>query len=318
MKIKSKSIALVLLALVTIIAQPSSARAQGTAFTYQGLLNSSGSPVNGSYDLTFALFSVGSGAGQVGNTLTNSATAVSNGLFAVVLDFGASFPGADRWLEIGVRTNGSGSFSTLFPRQKLFPTPYAIFANTASNVSGTVSVANLPSTVALLNNSGTLNFFAGGNAGNSTLTGQENTGVGYFALADLTSGGQNAANGTGALLHNTSGSGNTANGDDALNANTTGSFNTASGKYALVDNTTGYGNTANGTGALQNNTTGSYNAANGMQALAANTSGSYNVANGNAALLASTTGSYNTANGYEALQTTITASTTRPTARPLW
>src|ERR1035438_7667967 len=82
------------------------AEAQGTAFTYQGRLNSSGSPVNGSYDLTFALFSVSSGAGQVGNTVTNTATFVSNGLFMATLDFGANFPGADRWLEIGVRALG--------------------------------------------------------------------------------------------------------------------------------------------------------------------------------------------------------------------
>src|ERR1017187_2966050 len=122
------------------------AEAQGTAFTYQGRLTSSGNPVNGNYDLTFALFSVSSGAGQVGNTVTNTATFVSNGLFTATLDFGASFPGADRWLEIGVEINGGGSFTTLAPRQKLAPTPYAIFANTASNLSGTVSVANLPGT----------------------------------------------------------------------------------------------------------------------------------------------------------------------------
>src|ERR1035438_5768003 len=119
-------LALALLALSTIIAHPSTARAQGTAFTYQGRLNSSGSPVNGSYDLTFALFSVSSGAGQVGNTVTNTATLVSNGLFTATVDFGANFSGADRWLEIGVRTNGGGSFATLSPRQTLAPTPYAI------------------------------------------------------------------------------------------------------------------------------------------------------------------------------------------------
>ena len=107
------------------------AHAQGTAFTYQGRLNDGTNPANGAYDLTFALFSVSNGVGQVGALLTNSATAVSNGLFTAMLDFGANFPGAARWLEIGVRTNGSGAFVTLSPRQKITATPYAI---TAGNI----------------------------------------------------------------------------------------------------------------------------------------------------------------------------------------
>src|SRR5206468_5329073 len=42
------------------------------------------------------------------------------------------------WLEISVRTNGGGAFSTLSPRQALTPSPYAIFAGTAGNLSGTL------------------------------------------------------------------------------------------------------------------------------------------------------------------------------------
>ena len=66
----------------------------GTAFTYQGRLESDGVPVNGLYDLTFALFSGSGGAGQLGLTQTNLATDVSEGLFTVLLDFGTNFPGA--------------------------------------------------------------------------------------------------------------------------------------------------------------------------------------------------------------------------------
>jgi len=68
------------------------ARAQGTAFTYQGQLANNGLLANGSYDLTFSLFSASNGVGQVGGTLTNSAVAVSNGLFTATLDFVANFP----------------------------------------------------------------------------------------------------------------------------------------------------------------------------------------------------------------------------------
>ena len=42
---------------------------------------------------------------------------------------------------------------------------------------------------------GTTNFFAGGNAGNLSITGNTNTGIGQNALNHLTSGGANTANG---------------------------------------------------------------------------------------------------------------------------
>ena len=52
---------------------------------------------------------------------------VFSGLFTVALNFGAgAFPGAERWLEIQVRTD-LGAFSTLTPRQAVTPAPYAMF-----------------------------------------------------------------------------------------------------------------------------------------------------------------------------------------------
>jgi hypothetical protein len=124
--------------------------AQVTVFTYQGRLQSGANFANGSFDLRFALYDAASSGGQQGNTLTNSATVVSNGLFTVTLDFGNQFPGADRWLEIGVRTNGSGAFTTLSPRQRITSAPYAIQsanATSASTVSGPVSAAQLTGTI---------------------------------------------------------------------------------------------------------------------------------------------------------------------------
>jgi hypothetical protein len=115
--------------------------AQGSAFTYQGRLNDRSNPANGCYDFTFALFSVGSGSGMVGVTQTHLATAVSNGPFTVTLDFGAGvFPGANRWLELAVRTNGAVGFTDLAPRQQITAIPYAI---TAGNVTGSVAAGQL-------------------------------------------------------------------------------------------------------------------------------------------------------------------------------
>src|SRR5687767_8286459 len=96
---------LALTSLLALNSQLSTVHAFDTAFTYQGRLSDSGSPANGSYDMTFALFNAVGGPAQQGTTLTNAAVGVSNGLFTVTLDFGNQFPGLPRWLEIGVRTN---------------------------------------------------------------------------------------------------------------------------------------------------------------------------------------------------------------------
>ena len=133
------------------------ASAQGTAFSYQGKLNSSGTPANGSYDVTFALFNATNGAGQVGGTFTNLNTDVTNGLFAATLDFGPGvFAGANVWLELGVRTNGGAGFTTLAPRQPILPVPYAIMASSASNLLGNLPVGQLSGALPASQLSGTV------------------------------------------------------------------------------------------------------------------------------------------------------------------
>ncbi|HUI27336.1 MAG TPA: hypothetical protein VL403_14740, partial [Candidatus Kryptonia bacterium] len=100
---------------------------QTTVFTYQGQLTDAGQPANGNFDLQFALFDNTSAGTQIGSTLTRASVAVSGGVFTVQLDFGVNaFPGANRFLEIGVRPSGGGSFTTLAPRQQISSTPYAI------------------------------------------------------------------------------------------------------------------------------------------------------------------------------------------------
>ncbi|NOZ95290.1 MAG: hypothetical protein GXP47_11230 [Acidobacteria bacterium] len=100
----------------------------GTAFTYQGQLLQSGNPANGQFDFEFRLFDTASGGSQVGSTVTRDDVPVSNGLFTVDLDFGAGvFKGDARWLQIAVRPGTStGSYTTLSPRQRLAPVPYAL------------------------------------------------------------------------------------------------------------------------------------------------------------------------------------------------
>jgi hypothetical protein len=167
---------------ITVLGLLSSALAvvaQTSTITYQGQLTTSGTAAHGSFDLRFALFDAVVAGNPVGTALTNAPTPVTNGLFTVTLDFGSGvFNGSLRWLEIGVRTNGStNAYATLAPRQLLTATPYAIRAAnysgpvTAASISGKISDTNLSANVALLTNSVTFTgtVTASGFIGNGTL-----------------------------------------------------------------------------------------------------------------------------------------------------
>jgi len=185
------------IAALAVCLSPWLASAQGTAFTYQGRLNDGGKPASGNYDLRFALYDASSGGNQAGIFITNSATAVTNGLFNVVLDFGSQFPGQARWLEIGVRTNGSTVFSTLVPRQTITAVPYAIQADNASsvaatNITGTLPNAVLPASVTYSGTASASGFygaFNGNGAGltnlNVSINGQTNVSISsLFTITD--------------------------------------------------------------------------------------------------------------------------------------
>jgi len=152
----------------------SPAFAQGTAFTYQGLLTTTNGPVNGTYDLTFALWDSVAGGTQVGNSITNPGWHVTGGKLTLPLDFGPNFSGMPLWLEIGVRTNGEASFSTLSPRQPLTPTPYAIYAESAAGLANGVSIGDGVGNMIL---PGTQDSFIGGGNGNNILDESMNSAI---------------------------------------------------------------------------------------------------------------------------------------------
>ncbi|VGO14376.1 hypothetical protein PDESU_02937 [Pontiella desulfatans] len=128
------------------------ALAQGTAFTYQGQLDDGGHAADGSYDMQFKVWTASAGGSQVGSTQTAIGMPVEGGLFALELDFGSGiFTGADRWLEIGVQTNGGGGFATLVPRTRFTSTPYAIAALSAQAAAS--DPANSISSSEVVNNS---------------------------------------------------------------------------------------------------------------------------------------------------------------------
>ncbi|MFQ5590956.1 MAG: hypothetical protein ACE5HE_07330 [Phycisphaerae bacterium] len=126
-----------------------SAAPMGTAFTYQGQLKEGGLPVNATCDLDFSLWDdpVATNAGNLLGDVTVSGVEVVNGLFTVDLDFGGGqFDGDARWLEVtvcciwpddpaGLCSSPPTNFSTLEPRQRLTPTPYALRAETSGDGS---------------------------------------------------------------------------------------------------------------------------------------------------------------------------------------
>jgi hypothetical protein len=208
---------------------------QTTSFTYQGkLTDNNGVVLSGQYDFQFKLYdttTVATGT-QLGTTQTLTNLTVTNGVFTVPIDFGACdscFNGAARFLEIAVRQNGGGAFTTLNPRQPISSTPYALktlnltfngpynngttIALAASNAfAGDGAGLNTAPNASISNSSGKLNSFYGAAAGKAN-----------------TSGSINAFFGTQAGLSNTTASGNSFFGVQAGGSNITGNNNTAIG-----------------------------------------------------------------------------------------
>ena len=102
----------------------------------------SGTPANGSFDFEFALFDSLVSGSQLGSTISRNAVDVSNGVFAVKLDFGSQFPGASRFLEIRVRNAGAGPFTILSPRQQINSSPYSIKSTSAENAATATTAVN--------------------------------------------------------------------------------------------------------------------------------------------------------------------------------
>ncbi len=107
----------------------------GTAFTYQGFLESGSppAPVEDTCDFRFGLWKDPSSvipADQVGSLQSISGLSVEAGAFIATIDFGtSSIDGSARWLEIEVCCSSPcepGGLVTLLPRVELKPAPHAL------------------------------------------------------------------------------------------------------------------------------------------------------------------------------------------------
>ncbi|OAI41578.1 hypothetical protein AYO38_00665 [bacterium SCGC AG-212-C10] len=124
---------------------PSANTPLASGFTYQGRLEASAADANGPYDFQFALFDQAVGGIQAGSTITANDLAVTDGLFSIVLDFGASaFTGSERYLDIRVRAGASNGAYEPLGRQRLTATPYALYATTATTATTASSANSVP------------------------------------------------------------------------------------------------------------------------------------------------------------------------------
>ena len=116
--------------------QITSAAPVGSSITYQGELNESGAPVNGIYDFNFQLFDELAAGSNVTPMVPVDDVTVTDGRFTVAIDFGGGpYDGEAVFLEIGVRPDGGGGYTTLSPRQNITPSPYSIRALSVQNNS---------------------------------------------------------------------------------------------------------------------------------------------------------------------------------------
>jgi hypothetical protein len=152
-------------------------------------------------------------------SMNNNNTRLSALRLAVVANGASAANAATSFNTPGVimARDGTGSFQAQNPALN-----GNLYLPSATPGAGVIYSGNSP----LISSFGTGNFFAGSGAGNLTISGYTDTGVG-----------------AGALQNNTGGSANTAVGNRALQSNTSGADNSASGALALQNNTTGGDNT---------------------------------------------------------------------------
>ncbi len=129
-------------------------------------------------------------------------------------------------------------------------------ATNGAGTSGVINIGGQRFVSGFDANAPLVNAFFGGDAGNLTLTGTNNTAVGHLALNALTTGDNNTALGSFALGNLTDKDFNTAIGSVALDLLTSGERNTAVGYNALGNLDTGDSNIALGYNAGSAYTTG--------------------------------------------------------------
>jgi hypothetical protein len=142
----SKQMAITLVVLLTLLVgvggtlaqdsrparEASMAAAVNSRISYQGVLKEGGSPVTGSRDMTFRLYSNDICTAQVGDDIDKTGVPVTSGLFSVELDVAQDdINGKGLWLEVEVG-------GTSIVCQEILPVPYALSLRPGAKIVGVV------------------------------------------------------------------------------------------------------------------------------------------------------------------------------------
>ena len=298
--------------------------AQTTSFSFQGDLPKDITPATATYQMQFRLLDAETGGTQIGTTIAIADVDVKNRAFGVVLDFGvAAFPGADRFVEVGVRRTGSSEpFLTIDPRTRILSVPYAIrsltsaTADNALNLGGVDAADFVQTSDARLSDSrdpnpGSNNYIqnttvqqapanfnisgsgsAGGTISGNLIDTQTHFSIGGVRFLSKT-GTNNTFAGINSGVANTTGQGNAFYGTNAGVLNSTGSFNAIFGSFAGVSNTVGIRNAFFGTNSGRANVDGNDNTFIGTNTGFNNLAGSRNTLVGSLAGVGNTEGDDN-------------------------
>ncbi|MEM9314337.1 MAG: tail fiber domain-containing protein [Pseudomonadota bacterium] len=101
----------------------------GSAFTVQGRLTDSDSPVEGTMTVRVEPYGCATGPDTLAPPFDIDDVQIDDGFFVFPVDFGDGFfVGDEVYLELSVRIGAAKEFTALSPRQRLAPTPHALLA----------------------------------------------------------------------------------------------------------------------------------------------------------------------------------------------
>ena len=246
---------------------------------YQGMLtDNSGTPLSGSYNLNFKIWTDTTGGSSLWTEIQNGVQ-VQNGLFNVILGkvtlLNLAFD-QQYWLEVGVG-------GETMPRIRFTSVGYAyraLVADTAFvNIPSSNGWIDAGTVVNLQNSTDSVGIGTAIPSAKLDVSGDINASSSYkiYGSKVFSVPNWNVFVGLAAGYSNTTGGFNTIIGTNAGDNNTTGNYNIYMGSYAGRFNTKGSGNIAIGSDASYWDSSGSYNTVLGYRAGHNSDTGSYNV-----------------------------------------